>query len=288
MSRYAEFARRLPVPSTAQTREFAEYVSGAHSWYKHLRVHPPQPFVFFLDPNSGRSMVRVSDDEVEFVDNVDEKEAFHYTWQTTESYRRRFGHWNYHAPYGRSFVYQREQGVIDTAGTGLMVAFDEAGWTEVPKRLALAGTALLSALIWSMYGSKSEKLHEMNVENWVASIIEHPRTPSTHGWRNEQLAVLPPDMAEGLGSMQALWDSEDFRREYAEIHGPLHALSSTSPEWSTAYDRAKQAWESSSSRRKERAHMAPLVDAFTRERERQITGMVAAMNQFMAALHEED
>src|SRR5512132_3859683 len=128
MNRYGEFARKLPLPSDEQTRRFAEYVTSAHSWYKHLRVQPPVPFVFYLDPNSGRSMVHVSEDEVAFVDNVDEKEAFHYTWQKTESYRRRFGHWNYHAPYGTSLQVQRDEGVVDTAGTGLMTLFDEAGW----------------------------------------------------------------------------------------------------------------------------------------------------------------
>lgn len=116
MSTYAEVASKLPIPTQEQTREFAEFVTGAHSWYKHMRVHPPSPFVFFLDPNAGRAMVHLSDDEVVFVDNTDESSQFHYTWQTTEAYRRRFGFWNYEAPYVTSFRYQSIEGEVDTAG----------------------------------------------------------------------------------------------------------------------------------------------------------------------------
>ena len=53
------------------------------------------------------------------------------------------------------------------------------------------------------------------------------------------------------------------------------------------FERTEKAWEDTESRRKERALMAPTLEAIERERQRQIAGMVAAMNQFIAALHEE-
>ena len=52
MDEYRELVASLPLPSTDQTARFVDYVSGAHSWYKHLPLFPPgAPFVFFLDPN---------------------------------------------------------------------------------------------------------------------------------------------------------------------------------------------------------------------------------------------
>ena len=35
---YLEIIKQYPLPTDEQTRAFAEYVAGAHSWYKHLPV----------------------------------------------------------------------------------------------------------------------------------------------------------------------------------------------------------------------------------------------------------
>jgi hypothetical protein len=77
---YRKLIARLPIPTVEQTENFAAYMVGAHSWYKHLPCHPPgAPFSFFLDPNAGRSVVML----------------------TTE-YRDRFGHWPAKAAVHRS------------------------------------------------------------------------------------------------------------------------------------------------------------------------------------------
>ena len=54
---YVGVIRQLPRPTVAQTERFARYVSSAHSWYKHLPIHPKVPFVFYLDPGAGMSRV---------------------------------------------------------------------------------------------------------------------------------------------------------------------------------------------------------------------------------------
>ena len=38
LAEYRALAASLPVPTPLQVRQFAEYVAGAHSWYKHLRL----------------------------------------------------------------------------------------------------------------------------------------------------------------------------------------------------------------------------------------------------------
>ena len=94
---YVNAIRQLPRPTLAQTERFARFVSSAHSWYKHLPVCPQVPFVFYLDPGSGMSLVRTRTGETALVEVTDQSTPFHYTWQKTQDYRRRFGHWNYHA-----------------------------------------------------------------------------------------------------------------------------------------------------------------------------------------------
>ena len=112
---YLEVIKKLPIPTESQTDQFALFVSDAHSWYKHLPLYPGQPFFFYLDPNAGRSLVRTQTGDMVFVDITDDSPLFHYTWQTTEQYRKRFGFWNYYAPYGSSFLFAGEGGVIDTS-----------------------------------------------------------------------------------------------------------------------------------------------------------------------------
>ncbi len=105
---YVGVIRQLPRPTLAQTERFARFVSSAHSWYKHLPVCPKVPFVFYLDPGAGMSLVRTRTGETALVEVTDQSTPFHYTWQKTEDYRRRFGHWNYHAAYGTSFLFAGE------------------------------------------------------------------------------------------------------------------------------------------------------------------------------------
>jgi hypothetical protein len=144
---YVEAIRRLPRPTLAQTERFARYVSSAHSWYKHLPIRPKVPFVFVLDPGAGMNHVHTRTGETALVEITDESTRFHYTWQKTEDYRRRFGHWNYHADYGTSFLFAGEGGVVSTAGPGVKILTQSGDWVSVPPALAEKGTAQVSALV---------------------------------------------------------------------------------------------------------------------------------------------
>lgn len=85
--------RPLPIPTAEQTESFAEYVVGAHSWYKHLPCTPPgAPFVVFLDPNAGRDLGAA---------------GFHYSWMPRAEYLAKFGHWHYVTDRGTRVILQR-------------------------------------------------------------------------------------------------------------------------------------------------------------------------------------
>jgi len=82
---YAEEIRALPRPTKQQCRDFAEYVAGAHSWYKHLD-RGGEPFFFYLAPWAGRT---------ENGNMFLKENCWHYNHLPTEEHLERFGHWLY-------------------------------------------------------------------------------------------------------------------------------------------------------------------------------------------------
>src|SRR5918995_5505055 len=51
---YLSLISDIPLPTQQQKENFVEYVSHAHSWYKHLPLYPPgAPFYFFIDKYAG-------------------------------------------------------------------------------------------------------------------------------------------------------------------------------------------------------------------------------------------
>lgn len=305
MSTYAEVVKKLPMPTREQTGAFAEFVTGAHSWYKHLDIAPPSPFVFYLDPNAGRAMVHLSDNEVAFVDNTDESEKFHYTWQTTEAYRRRFGFWNYEAPYGRSFQFDSAEGVVDTAGSGLTILSPDGDWLPVPELLTRAGTAPLSALMWyPTFRPSSSPPALIEEEMRICCIFPvslpfgYVRYAEDREALERLLPLLPGDMATALRSLLTLWTDQTYQRQRIETHRELdelhHKAATSDRPWDEVTRagggdalrrQAEEAWEATTSRRRERMLLEPLIEALDCERQRQIDVMVRAMNQFVEMLH---
>jgi hypothetical protein len=95
--------RSLPRPTVGQYAEFAAHVAAAHSWYKHLPLLTGGWFVVFLAPDSGigRLVARIEGDKLQ-LETPPEGPVFteanpriHYSWTTSEEYRRRFGFLDY-------------------------------------------------------------------------------------------------------------------------------------------------------------------------------------------------
>jgi len=145
--RYFEIARSMPRPTIEQTIRFAWFVAGAHSWYKHLPADRKVPFVFVLDPTAGKYLVITQTGERAMVEVTDQSNHFHYTWQTTETYRRRFGHWNYFAPYGSSFFFGSDGGTVTTERSGPSILHMNGNWVRVPATVLAEGTAEINAFV---------------------------------------------------------------------------------------------------------------------------------------------
>ena len=62
LEQYVALLDGVPMPTQQQKENFVEYVSHAHSWYKHLPLyHPGWPFYFFLDKYAGCDRVAGKD-----------------------------------------------------------------------------------------------------------------------------------------------------------------------------------------------------------------------------------
>lgn len=143
---YLEIVRALPRPTWLNCLRFVWYVSDAHSWYKHLPSESEVPFLFYLNPHAGMQIVKTRTDEQAVVEITDESTRFHYTWQTTQSYRARFGHWEYDAAYGNAFLFAGEGGTVTTERHPVILS-EEGQWLAVPETLHEGGTAMVNAFV---------------------------------------------------------------------------------------------------------------------------------------------
>src|SRR5690349_8829634 len=109
MAAYAELVRPLPPPTQQQMQAFADFVSNAHSWYKHLLPLPPGvPMQFFLDPAAGLQLSVLPDGSVTAGPRA--KPGFHYSWLPTADYRERFGHLAFSRDMGTMVYLRSSQG----------------------------------------------------------------------------------------------------------------------------------------------------------------------------------
>ena len=83
---------------------------------KHLALSEGTPFCVFLSPTAGMRAMRGNDGKTKFIDYTeDDGTRFHYTWCTTEKYRKSFGHLDFQ--YGESVQQIRGCGHFYHAGS---------------------------------------------------------------------------------------------------------------------------------------------------------------------------
>jgi hypothetical protein len=149
LSDYRRIVSALPRPSPEQVNDFVEFVSDAHSWYKHLPLMPPGvPFHFFLNPVSGYDTVRRPDGGVGYEERTETTLRFHYTWMTTRQYRERFGHLDYAANAGMSFLVSSSNSVREYAHLPRF-STPEACY-HLPPEVAAVGEVELTGVIHPM------------------------------------------------------------------------------------------------------------------------------------------
>lgn len=175
---YLELVTGLPRAAPEQARDFAEYVSDAHSWYKHLPLMPPgEPFFFFLDPNAGRVLTQTANGAMIHHDRLEGWQKFHYNEMTTAEYRRRFGFWQYHCGRGSRFMTGSASRGWDINSTRLEVVDARGGHVAVPQDIMNAGACFLTALVHKHdFGWPVEEWERM-VKRYKAWRAENPSDP---------------------------------------------------------------------------------------------------------------
>ena len=150
LAEYKSLTRDLPRPTAPQMEDFAEFVSLAHSWYKHLPLFPPcAPLHFFLDPAAGMQRAEASDGSIRVFER--EKTGFHYSWIPTLEYRRRFGYLAFCRSRGTSVsLIGGGERLIPSDDAPLVYDFEHARLLPVPDAVVQAGMVLVSGILHTL------------------------------------------------------------------------------------------------------------------------------------------
>jgi hypothetical protein len=208
--------RSLPRPTEEQYAAFAEHIGEAHSWYKHLPLLTGGQFVVFLAPDSGigRLVARLDGSGYQLVTPpegpvfTEDHPRLHYSWKTSEEYRRRFGYLDYARRTDPDATFNRDVG-------GPMYLPDDI-WARCTFTLfpyVASGPSALDSVSWA---------HEEAVQQLRAG-VPHPQRETVLEW-----ARLVRDQDE---SWQSLTDAE---REIALAQARDEA---DKPKTTTAVDR---------------------------------------------------
>ncbi len=157
MDRYRDMVGKLPAPSDTQIEDFAEYVSMAHSWYKHLPLVPPGiAFCCYIDRFSGYARISRYWGKPHLRLRTEASPGFHYNWMTTENYRARFGYLAYAAGAGTSLAVTSPSGFVHSDDHSPAVCHADGSGFRLPPDVVAAGSVHLTAMI-----------HRYSNQRWV-------------------------------------------------------------------------------------------------------------------------
>ena len=145
LAEYLHLLSGVPLPSTQQKSEFAEFVSTAHSWYKHLPPNSPgQRFYFFIDKYAGCDRHLYKNGTAVLADR--REHGFHYSDIPTTEYRSRFGYLAFSCSSGTS-VFVVEWPVLHSRDKITAVPGDDGKMYGLPKEILEVGETQLTSVI---------------------------------------------------------------------------------------------------------------------------------------------
>lgn len=176
LSQYRTIISALPRPSDHQIENFIEFVCSAHSWYKHLPLDPPgMPFRFFIDPYAGYDRILRDDGRVMHEERTENSKRFHYTWMTTDEYRKRFGYLAYDSGASTKFFLHSVGNIRECVDRPLFATSDRE--YQIPPEVATAGSISLTALIHPYTATVSFWKTILNMEgNYTNNKLEAIKT----------------------------------------------------------------------------------------------------------------
>ena len=189
----SDWIRLRPTPDQYQT--FAEYLCGAHSWYKHLPLLNGGRFVVFVARDSGIGrLVAASNgdpdgyalvappDGAEF---TDANPRLHYGWKTTSEYRSRFGYLDYSWEQAEDGSFARDVGPPITLPARLVERCEFVLYPYVSPEFG-------EAVTWSVH----------------AEALEQLRSGAAHPARDELL-----ELARLAEALEQAWEALDEQEQ---------------------------------------------------------------------------
>jgi hypothetical protein len=165
LHQYVDLLAGVPLPTQQQKQNFVEYLSHAHSWYKHLPLYPPgAPFYFFIDKYAGCDRL-VSRDGTAILRERTEG-GCHYSDYPTAKYRDLFGHLAYSCGFGTKVIPLSKGPMVIPRDDLSAVPGDDARMYRLPSEIIEAGVTRLTAVIhtnsafnplWLKYGPKDSQ-----------------------------------------------------------------------------------------------------------------------------------
>jgi hypothetical protein len=146
LRQYVDLLAQTPLPTEQQKQNFIEYVSHAHSWYKHLPLYPPgAPFYFFVDKYAACDRLVSRDGTAVLKKRI--KPGFHYSDYPTAEYRDLFGHLTYSCGYGTKVIPLSKGPMVISHNDLTAVPGDDARMYRLPPEVIEAGVTHLTAVI---------------------------------------------------------------------------------------------------------------------------------------------
>jgi len=211
---YRKTAGVLPRPSENQIDDFIQFVSSAHSWYKHLPlVAPGVPFYFFLNPHAACDVTVNFRREVEY--RRREKRGFHYSEWPTSEYLKQCGYLDYQCAEAVGMLVLPVNGPPTTEN--LLAQLRERTDAEsraaaLPEEILLASTINLTGIIHP-YAASPRLWH------WRSKQIdlEKVQWPSETGGRDTLVRVI--EIAQHA-ALDVLDDGESFFHQIDALIDP--------------------------------------------------------------------
>lgn len=171
VAEYRATIAALPRPRQEQIESYVEFVSNAHSWYKHLPMYPPgRSFYFYLDPSAGMHRTVGVDGRLRCV--ASETRGFHYSTLATAEHLRRFGHLAYCRAPGDSVELHLANGTRMVPADEDARVFDIStdSWRRVPDEVLQSGRTRVSGLVHPIAMDYASMLlwHQAEREPWPA------------------------------------------------------------------------------------------------------------------------
>ena len=147
---YKELLNRYPKPNEAKLDRFIRKVSRDHSWYKHLPRERKEPFIFYLDPNARRKLIKVEDKGFF-------KKKQYFTFEPSEASELNLDWQYYTTNYTVNFIPNNDGSIRDSRPFIGLNIINESGIAEpLPREVIEMGTFMMSRYLHQSFEDKTQ------------------------------------------------------------------------------------------------------------------------------------